>query len=163
MNDSPRMLWPPNITDGSRDTFNALVFINGKIPLLHREASNGEQWWAMPGGKPEGHETPAQTIQREMLEEIGVQVNVRRHIDSMEHPFLQERHIQFYLCDYTSGTPQNLLPDEHKELLMADFKQALHLLGDRIPASVQHTIRQQAANEHSLYTGQNLFTALSMR
>jgi 8-oxo-dGTP diphosphatase len=44
-----------------------------KVLLGRRHHGNGAGQWALIGGKPEGEETPEQTMCREVLEEIGVE------------------------------------------------------------------------------------------
>jgi 8-oxo-dGTP pyrophosphatase MutT (NUDIX family) len=54
--------------------------------LLHREESG--DFWALPGGRPELFETSAAALEREMREEIGVDVEVGRLLWVMEHFFV---------------------------------------------------------------------------
>jgi ADP-ribose pyrophosphatase YjhB (NUDIX family) len=54
---------------------SAVVCHDGQV-LLHR--AEGDQFWTMPGGKVQMGETGADTVQREMQEEIGVAVQVER-------------------------------------------------------------------------------------
>ncbi len=53
--------------------------------LLHREESG--DFWALPGGRPEFCETSSAALEREMREEIDVDVEVGRLLWVMEHFF----------------------------------------------------------------------------
>jgi len=50
-----------------------------RILLLHRN-KNGKIQWETPGGKLEPHESADQAAQRELIEEIGIKVNITSKI-----------------------------------------------------------------------------------
>lgn len=64
------------------------IIQNGGRVLLHR--SEQEQIWALPGGRAEMFEPSDKTIVREMMEEIGVAVNVKRLVYMVENFFVYE-------------------------------------------------------------------------
>lgn len=59
---------------------SALVIHKGKI-LFVRSSTTQEQW-AFPGGKQEKNETPQQTVSREIKEELGLDIKVKRELGS---------------------------------------------------------------------------------
>lgn len=111
----------------------ALMAIDGKIPVFKR-SKNGESWFELPGGKPDPQDRDVvDTIVREMHEELGIAVVADTAIfDEMDHPFLDGRKRIFIKCHHVSGTPQNVLLDEHDGLHLLEPGQAIALLGRRI-------------------------------
>ncbi len=64
-----------------------LGFRDGHV-LVHRAAH--ETFWTFPGGRAEIGETSEETLRREMVEELGVEVTVRRLLWSVENFFHYE-------------------------------------------------------------------------
>jgi len=54
----------------------ALVTADGRVLLMRRAYPPGD--WVMPGGNAEVDESPLQTLQREVREELGLMVEVER-------------------------------------------------------------------------------------
>jgi len=50
----------------------AIILVNGKILLGKRAGGRGAGQYALVGGKPEGKESPEDTIVREVHEELGI-------------------------------------------------------------------------------------------
>ena len=76
---------------GSSARFNyriVAVCINDGHVLLHR--ADYENFWSLPGGRAEILETSATTLQREMGEELNVQVSVGRLLWVVENFFTFE-------------------------------------------------------------------------
>ncbi|NLS15229.1 NUDIX hydrolase [Rhizobium sp. P40RR-XXII] len=65
-----------------------LGFRDGHV-LVHRAVH--EHFWTFPGGRAEIGETSEETLRREMMEEIGVDVTVRRLLWSVENFFHYEQ------------------------------------------------------------------------
>lgn len=63
---------PPDIRNAAR----ALVVRDGGVLLLRKEYEDGAIRYALPGGAQEEGETLEQTLQRECVEEIGVEVRI---------------------------------------------------------------------------------------
>jgi ADP-ribose pyrophosphatase YjhB (NUDIX family) len=83
------------------------VFSDGRI-LLVRERSDGK--WTLPGGWADVNQTAAECVKREVEEERGLQVCVRklaavwdyhRHGHVSRHPFFIYK--MFFLCKIVSG------------------------------------------------------------
>ena len=74
--------------DVGENRFNfrsAAVVIHSEHVLLHRDIS--DEFWAMPGGRVEFFETSEDTISREILEELGIESTVNRHLWYVENFF----------------------------------------------------------------------------
>ena len=81
-------------TDGSR-RFNyrvAAAFVDDGHLLVHR--AEPDLFWTLPGGRAELMEDAAQTIVREMREELGEDVEVERLL------WLVENFFHYDACDY---------------------------------------------------------------
>lgn len=62
----------PNIRNAAR----ALILKNEKVLMLRKEDENGSRY-ALPGGGQETGESLQETLQRECIEEIGCEVNIK--------------------------------------------------------------------------------------
>lgn len=82
-----------------------LGFRDGYV-LVHR--ATHEDFWSFPGGRAEIGETSAETLKREMMEELGVAVTVGRMLWTVENFFTHEQRdyheIGFY---YLMEIPQS--------------------------------------------------------
>ena len=66
-------------------------------------------FWEFPGGKIQPGETPQQAVQRELAEELGIQVAVEQPILSVEHDYDHGRvQLQAFYCRVVAGQPQAL-------------------------------------------------------
>jgi mutator protein MutT len=65
--------------------------------------------WEFPGGKQEPGEAIAYTIQRELQEELAIEVEVGEELISLEHAYSHKK-LRFvvHLCRWSSGEPQPL-------------------------------------------------------
>jgi 8-oxo-dGTP pyrophosphatase MutT (NUDIX family) len=74
---------------GKRFNFRiaGLGFRDGHV-LVHR--ATHENFWTFPGGRAEIGETSVQTLKREMIEELGVEVRVGRMLWTVENFFRYE-------------------------------------------------------------------------
>ena len=83
------------------------VFDGDRI-LLVRESADGR--WTLPGGWGDEHESPRQSIEREVREESGFEVRAERLVavkDRHLHPYTPKRleriYKLFFLCELTGG------------------------------------------------------------
>jgi mutator protein MutT len=66
----------------------ALIFANGKVLLTCRpDHQDHAGFWEFPGGKLEAGETPAQCLQRELKEELALEVSVFDTVYMLEHRY----------------------------------------------------------------------------
>lgn len=81
---------------------SALVFKEDKVLLIHR-FKNGDEYWVIPGGGVEDHETLDEALTREVLEETGLALVSYKLLGSSE----QEEHTHyFYECELAPGDPK---------------------------------------------------------
>ena len=87
-----------------------LVFRGGKLLLTQRrpDAHLGGLW-EFPGGKREPHESFAECLQRELREELGIEVHVGPLVESIAHDYPDKSvHIEFFRCTWRAHEPQPL-------------------------------------------------------
>lgn len=89
------------------------VFRNGEVLLVLESA---DQRWTLPGGWGDEHESPKQSVEREVLEESGYQVQATRLValkDRHLHPYLPRRleriYKLFFLCELLGGEAKTSL------------------------------------------------------
>jgi len=93
------------------DVRGAIFDENSRILLVREIADAGR--WTMPGGWADVNQSPAESIIREVREEAGLEVRVRklaavydraRHPHQPPHPF----HVfkLFFICEVIGGTPE---------------------------------------------------------
>ena len=87
-----------------------LVNEDGWVFLARRgpQAKNERGLWEFPGGGVEFGETLAHALQREMLEEFGIQISVGELLDVVDHILPEEgQHwvSPTYICRIQSSTP----------------------------------------------------------
>ncbi len=96
------------------------VFVkrNGKILVGLRKSALGRGTWALPGGRLEPGETPAQCGVREVLEETGLQVGPLRPL-VFAHTVFRRPDIHYitllFSGDSGEGPPQLLEPEKCEE------------------------------------------------
>jgi ADP-ribose pyrophosphatase YjhB (NUDIX family) len=85
------------------------VFRDGQV-LLVREAGDGR--WSLPGGWADEHESPRQSIEREVQEESGYRVRAvklaavkDRSLHPYQPPRLERIYKLFFICELEGGTP----------------------------------------------------------
>jgi mutator protein MutT len=84
-----------------------LVFRGGKLLIAQRfkEAHVGGLW-EFPGGKREPNESFEQCLQRELREELGIDVQVRQLVEEIAHEYPDRRVLlRFYHCAVEKGEP----------------------------------------------------------
>jgi len=55
----------------------AFIMDNGKL-LVIKQAEGGKEWWDMPGGKLEFGLTPEENLKKEVMEEVGLEVEIEK-------------------------------------------------------------------------------------
>jgi ADP-ribose pyrophosphatase YjhB (NUDIX family) len=118
------------------------VFRDGRV-LLVRERSDGR--WSLPGGWAEVGRTPAQAIEREILEESGFAARIVKLAalwDGRRHghvpPYPHHVYKLAFLCEITGGTPQTGLETSAVDFFALDALPELSL--PRITAAQIHRL-----------------------
>jgi 8-oxo-dGTP diphosphatase len=91
-----------------RDTARGVVVKDGHMLFMERWRDD-QHYYSIPGGGIED-EMPEETVIREIAEETGLVVNVKRLIMIL---YIGERTHHIYECEYVSGEPH--LPDNAPE------------------------------------------------
>ena len=85
-----------------------LIYRRGRI-LIDKRKPEGllGGLWEFPGGKQEKGETLEEALQREVSEELGIQIAVERPLTVVDHAYSHFRiRLHAFECRYVSGTPQ---------------------------------------------------------
>lgn len=84
-----------------RNAAKALIIKDGKMLAIKIKDGN-EEWYIMPGGGQETEEVLPQTVQREVLEEMGILVEVKDLVFVIEgvHGEAFHRVDLVFLCEY---------------------------------------------------------------
>ena len=98
-----------------------LIERDGKILMMLRYGSHRADTWAIPGGHLELGETFLEVCQREVMEEVGLEVESVEHMDFTNAIFLEEglHYVTLYLKATLSdplAEPRIMEPDKTREL-----------------------------------------------
>lgn len=94
--------------------------------------------WEFPGGKQEKGETIQQTVERELLEELGVEVHAYKEFMTLKHTYSHfSITMHAWFCKLISGTPeprssQEIRWVERSELEEYPFPKANKVLTERL-------------------------------
>jgi 8-oxo-dGTP diphosphatase len=101
----------------------AVIILDGKVLITRRpQGKPFAGYWEFPGGKVEAGEPPTLALQREMLEELGVNVEVEQIIDALYHNYdWGAVLILAYRCRITTGRLRNLEVSEHRWVPLEDL------------------------------------------
>lgn len=87
----------------------AVIWNDEKQILIDRRLPTGTManLWEFPGGKIETGETIEECIEREILEELGIKIEVGKHLITVDHTYPHLRvTLTVHHCHYLSGIPQ---------------------------------------------------------
>ena len=100
----------------------ACIWEDGKYLIQSRPGKVGSEFWEFPGGKRQKGETIRGCVQREIGEELGVEVSVRPHFYEEVVEFVGEKyHLKFHRCQIQTGTPRPLELQEIDWVRPQDF------------------------------------------
>ena len=99
-------LWPVSI--------KGVIAAQGHVRL----ARNDREEWELPGGRLEPEESPQRCVEREVLEETGIEVSVDRILDSWVYPVLTDRRVLIvtYRCHDLDALLPITISDEHNDV-----------------------------------------------
>ncbi|MEA5577688.1 8-oxo-dGTP diphosphatase MutT [Anabaena sp. UHCC 0451] len=87
----------------------AVIWNQEKQILIDRRRPEGTMGglWEFPGGKIEPGETIEECIEREILEELGIKIEVGKHLITIDHTYPHLRvTLNVYHCHHLAGIPQ---------------------------------------------------------
>lgn len=101
----------------------AHIVQSGKALLARRRSGPLERWTTF-GGWSEPGESPVETLQRELREELGIQVLKFQRLADRDATWDGDpaRIAVFAVIDWR-GSPQNAAPDEHEEIAWFTYDQ----------------------------------------
>ena len=87
-----------------------VVFRDGQVLITQRQPDDHlGGLWEFPGGKRESGETFAGCLQRELREELGIEVEVGKWLGSVTHAYPEKTvHLRFYRCAWRKHEPRVL-------------------------------------------------------
>jgi mutator protein MutT len=87
-----------------------LVFRDGRLLITQRPAGGHlPGLWEFPGGKREPGESFEQALHRELMEELGIEVEVQDRIESITHSYPEKTvQLEFFRCAWKRHEPQAL-------------------------------------------------------
>ena len=83
---------------------------NGELLIAQRLASSSMGgMWEFPGGKKKSDESIEKTIERELKEELGIDVKIGKKLLSFEHAYTHKNlYFTVHICEWISGEPKPL-------------------------------------------------------
>lgn len=99
--------------------------------------------WEFPGGKLEPGETVEDCIKREIREELGIEVEVGKHLITIEHTYTHLRvTLTVHHCYHIAGVPQPLECDEIRWVTLDEIGQfTFPQANDQIIAALQQQVQ----------------------
>ncbi|MDZ7956771.1 MAG: 8-oxo-dGTP diphosphatase MutT [Aulosira sp. DedQUE10] len=104
----------------------AVIWNDQEQILIDRRRAGGAMGglWEFPGGKIETGETVEECIQREIYEELGIEIAVGEHLITIDHTYKDLRvTLTVHKCRHLTGIPQPLESDEIRWVDLADLEQ----------------------------------------
>jgi 8-oxo-dGTP diphosphatase len=89
----------------------AVITREAKVLLVRRRQPEGDLVWVFPGGGVEPDETEVEAIEREVREEVGLDVNAHTRLGQRIHPDTG-RLLAYWVCEPRSGTEAVIDTDE---------------------------------------------------
>ena len=91
-----------------------LIWKDGKLLITRRpEGSHLAGYWEFPGGKQEPGESLEACLEREIREELGMEVKAVKHLLQIDHDYeIKSITLHLFLCDWLSGDPTPIGCDE---------------------------------------------------
>lgn len=97
------------------DVTCAIIVENQKVLCVQRsEKMSLPLKWELPGGKVELNETPEECLIREIQEELGIMIEIKKKLDNNVHRYSKNLTINLipFLCQIQEG---NLTLKEHRQ------------------------------------------------
>ena len=79
--------------------------------------------WEFPGGKIEKNETVEECIRREILEELGIEIEVKEHLITIFHEYSEfSVTLIVHFCAYKGGEPKPIECEEIRWVTLAEIE-----------------------------------------
>jgi A/G-specific adenine glycosylase len=104
----------------------AVIWNEQKEILIDRRPQNGllGGLWEFPGGKIEPGETIEECIKREIQEELGIEIEVGKHLITIDHTYTHFRvTLNVHHCHHLTGIPQPIESDEIRWVTLDEIDQ----------------------------------------
>jgi len=104
----------------------AVIYNEQGLILIDRRLAGGSfgGLWEFPGGKVEAGETVPDCIRREILEELGISIEVGEHLLTLGHTYSSfQITLHVYLCLHQIGEPQALQCQEMRWVSLEEIDQ----------------------------------------
>ena len=130
------------------------LFIGGKLLVTLRDDFAHIPFpnvWDLPGGGREGIETPLQTLNREVMEEVGLTIPAEAIVWSRRYASANDphQHGYFYIAHMPAGTEKDIVVgDEGQEWRLMDLEAFLAL--DRVVSAFASRLRDWLATGASV-------------
>lgn len=117
----------------------AVIMHEGKIFAAERGYGT-HAGWEFPGGKIRENEMPEEALKREILEELGCEIETDRYLMKLEHDY-DDFHLSMdvYLCHITNGT---IILKEHRQARWADLSDLDHVPWLQADAKIIPVLKQ---------------------
>lgn len=110
-----------------------IVIFRGKILVLYKNYRNKYEGWVLPKGTVEDGETYEETAAREVLEEGGSNVKIRKYIGQTEYSFNTSRDevdkkVHWFLCEADSYNCKPQKEEFFEDAGFYKYHEAIHLV-----------------------------------
>lgn len=110
-----------------------VVVFRGKILVLYKNYRNKYEGWVLPKGTVEEGETFEDTAIREVKEEGGANVRIRRYIGETEYTFntmkdAVEKKVRWFLCEADSYSCKPQKEEFFEDAGFYKYHEAIHLI-----------------------------------
>jgi len=105
------------------DVTAGLIWKEGKLLIATRpKGTHLEGFWEFPGGKQEEGENLQECLQREIKEELGVEVRVDELFLTVDHEYPDKRiSLHVFNCTWLEGKPVPLQGQETRWIALTDL------------------------------------------
>ncbi len=95
----------------------AIIIKDGKLLMTKRKGALGQGSYGTVGGHVEYGEHPTETVKREAMEELGIEIGNIRFLDCVSSMKYGKHYIDIsFLADIISGEPKIMEPDKIESL-----------------------------------------------
>lgn len=126
-------------SDGFKIVGVGIVEKDGRVLITQRKFDDHLGGvWEFPGGKKRPDESDQACVERELSEELGIQVQARAHLETIRYAYPDRRlELRFYSCSVLGGDPKALEVQDFRwvspgELIYYQFPKADRDLVERL-------------------------------